>query len=83
MICSAYGWVMQTIVQAYVSAEFTSFMFSLEAIFTAFFALLFFGEWLSGLAYLETVLIFIGVLLVTYQPKKDKQSILLQEKVNY
>ena len=58
MICSAYGWVMQTIVQAYVSAEFTSFMFSLEAI-------------------------FIGVLLVTYQPKKDKQSILLQEKVNY
>lgn len=83
LICSAYGWVMQTIVQAYVSAEFTSFMFSLEPIFTAFFALLFFGEWLSGLAYLGTVLIFIGVLLVTYQPKKDKQSILLQEKVNY
>ena len=27
LICSAYGWVMQTIVQAYVSAEFTSFMF--------------------------------------------------------
>ncbi|MCR5052540.1 MULTISPECIES: DMT family transporter [Streptococcus] len=83
LICSAYGWVMQTIVQAYVSAEFTSFMFSLEPIFTAFFALLFFGEWLSGLAYLGTVLIFIGVLLVTYQPKKDKQSILLQEKINY
>lgn len=41
LICSAYGWVMQTIVQAYVSAEFTSFMFSLEPIFTAFFALLF------------------------------------------
>lgn len=83
LICSAYGWVMQTIVQAYVSAEFTSFMFSLEPIFTAFFALLFFGEWLSGLAYLGTILIFIGVLLVSYQPKKDKQSILLQEKVNY
>lgn len=83
LICSAYGWVMQTIVQAYVSAEFTSFMFSLEPIFTAFFALLFFGEWLSGLAYLGTVLIFIGVVLVTYQPKKDKQSILLQEKINY
>lgn len=83
LICSAYGWVMQTIVQAYVSAEFTSFMFSLEPIFTAFFALLFFGEWLSSLAYLGTILIFIGVLLVTYQPKKDKQSILLQEKVNY
>ncbi len=83
LICSAYGWVMQTIVQTYVSAEFTSFMFSLEPIFTAFFALLFFGEWLSGLAYLGTVLIFIGVVLVTYQPKKDKQSILLQEKINY
>lgn len=83
LICSAYGWVMQTIVQAYVSAEFTSFMFSLEPIFTAFFALLFFGEWLSSLAYLGTILIFIGVLLVTYQPKKDKQSILLQEKVKY
>lgn len=83
LICSAYGWVMQTIVQAYVSAEFTSFMFSLEPIFTAFFALLFFGEWLSRVAYLGTALIFIGVLLVSYQPKKDKQSILLQEKVNY
>ncbi len=83
LICSAYGWVMQTIVQAYVSAEFTSFMFSLEPIFTAFFALLFFGEWLSGVAYLGTALIFIGVLLVSYQPKKDKQAILLQEKVNY
>lgn len=83
LICSAYGWVMQTIVQAYVSAEFTSFMFSLEPIFTAFFALLFFGEWLSKVAYLGTALIFIGVLLVSYQPKKDKQAILLQEKVNY
>lgn len=83
LICSAYGWVMQTIVQAYVSAEFTSFMFSLEPIFTAVFALLFFGEWLSKVAYLGTALIFIGVLLVSYQPKKDKQAILLQEKVNY
>lgn len=41
LICSAYGWVMQTIVQSYVSAEFTSIMFTLEPIFTAIFAFIF------------------------------------------
>ncbi|QGX44690.1 DMT family transporter [Streptococcus equinus] len=83
LICSAYGWVMQTIVQSYVSAEFTSVMFSLEPIFTAIFAFIFFGEWLSGLAFLGTVLIFVGVLLSIYQPKKNSQVVLLQEKVEY
>lgn len=83
LVCSAYGWVMQTVVQSYISAEFTSIMFSLEPIFTAIFAFLFFGERLAGLSYLGTLLIFLGVLIVIYQPKKDKQSILLQEKVNY
>lgn len=83
LVCSAYGWVMQTVVQSYISAEFTSIMFSLEPIFTAIFAFLFFGERLAGLSYLGTLLIFLGVLIVIYQPKKDKQSILLQGKVNY
>lgn len=83
LICSAYGWVMQTIVQSYVSAEFTSVMFSLEPIFTAIFAFIFFGEWLSGLAFLGTVLIFVGVLLSICQPKKNSQVVLLQEKVEY
>ncbi|SER24351.1 DMT family transporter [Streptococcus gallolyticus] len=83
LVCSAYGWVMQTVVQSYISAEFTSIIFSLEPIFTAIFAFLFFGERLAGLSYLGTLLIFLGVLIVIYQPKKDKQSILLQEKVNY
>ncbi|MCY7171524.1 DMT family transporter [Streptococcus gallolyticus] len=83
LVCSAYGWVMQTVVQSYISAEFTSIMFSLEPIFTAIFAFLFFGERLAGLSYLGTLLIFLGVLIVIYQPKKDKQSILLQEKINY
>lgn len=83
LICSAYGWVMQTIVQSYVSAEFTSIMFTLEPIFTAIFAFIFFGEWLSGLAFLGTVLIFVGVLLTIYQPKKNRSIVLLQEKVEY
>lgn len=83
LLCSAYGWVMQTTVQSYVSAEFTSVMFALEPIFAAVFAFLFFGEWLSGLAFLGTGLIFIGVLLAIYQPKKSSRFILLQEKVEY
>ncbi|SDO42869.1 Threonine/homoserine efflux transporter RhtA [Streptococcus equinus] len=83
LLCSAYGWVMQTTVQSYVSAEFTSVMFALEPIFVAVFAFLFFGEWLSGLAFLGTGLIFIGVLLAIYQPKKSSRFILLQEKVEY
>lgn len=83
LICSAYGWVMQTIVQSYVSAEFTSIMFTLEPIFTAIFAFIFFGELLSGLAFLGTVLIFVGILLTIYQPKKSRSIVLLQEKVEY
>jgi drug/metabolite transporter (DMT)-like permease len=58
-------------------------MFSLEPIFAAIFAFIFFGEWLSGLAFLGTVLIFVGVLLSIYQPKKNSQVVLLQEKVEY
>ena len=83
LICSAYGWVMQTIVQSYVSAEFTSIMFTLEPIFTAIFAFIFFGELLSGLAFLGTILIFVGILLTIYQPKKSRSIVLLQEKVEY
>ena len=74
---------MQTIVQSYVSAEFTSIMFTLEPIFTAIFAFIFFGELLSGLAFLGTILIFVGILLTIYQPKKSRSIVLLQEKVEY
>ena len=74
---------MQTIVQSYVSAEFTSIMFTLEPIFTAIFAFIFFGELLSGLAFLGTILIFVGILLTIYRPKKSRSIVLLQEKVEY
>ncbi|MDD6384804.1 MAG: DMT family transporter [Streptococcus hyointestinalis] len=51
--------------QSYVSAEFTGFMFSLEPVFTAIFAMIIFGESLQIKGYFGAILILIGVLLAS------------------
>ena len=61
IICSAYGFVMQAVVQKHVSPETTGFMFSLESVFAAGFAFLILGERMGALGYLGAALIFGGV----------------------
>lgn len=65
LLCSAYGFVMLAKLQSYVSAEFTGFMFSLEPVFTAIFAMIIFGESLQIKGYFGAILILIGVLLAS------------------
>jgi drug/metabolite transporter (DMT)-like permease len=63
LICSAYGFVMQALVQEYVTPECTGFLFSLEPVFSACFAFIFLHESLPALGYAGAGLIFLGVLL--------------------
>lgn len=63
LICSAYGFVMQAVLQKYVSPETTGFMFSLEPVFSAIFAYFFLQEHMEVTGYLGAALIFIGVLI--------------------
>lgn len=86
LICSAYGFVMQAVLQKYVSPETTGFMFSLEPVFSAIFAFLFLHERLHGLGYAGAVLIFVGVLIAnttgTSNISRNRRSNMSQEKIN-
>lgn len=76
LLCSAYGFVMLAKLQFYVSAEFTGFMFSLEPVFTAIFAMIIFGESLQIKGYFGAILILIGVLLASSKKanRADKEQ---------
>lgn len=65
LICSAYGFVMQAVVQRHVSSETTGFAFSLEPVFSAVFSFAFLGETLAPSAYLGAALILAGVIVAT------------------
>lgn len=61
LICSAYGFVMQPIVQKYTTPENAGFAFAMEPIFAAIFAVLFFHEVLNINEYIGAVLIMISL----------------------
>lgn len=66
VICSAFGFVMQPIAQKYTTAESAGFIFSLEPIFAALFAFLFYGEFIALQGYVGAVLILVGVLVANF-----------------
>ncbi len=63
LLCSAFGFVGQTLAQGYVSPERVAFIFTLEPVFTAILSAVFLGEVLGLAGYLGAVLIICGVLL--------------------
>ena len=65
LVCSAYGFVTQSVVQQYVSAETTGFAFSLEPVFSALFSFVLLGEMLAPVGYVGAMLIFAGVTVAT------------------
>lgn len=65
LVCSAYGFVMQAVVQRHVTAETTGFAFSLEPVFSALFSFVLLGETLAPAGYLGAALIFAGVSVAT------------------
>ena len=61
LLSSAYGFVVQTVVQQYTTPENTGFLFSLEPIFAAIFSFIFLHEKLPAMGYLGAVFILAGV----------------------
>ena len=61
LVSSAYGFVVQTVVQQYTTPENTGFLFSLEPIFAAIFSFIFLHEKLTEMGYLGAIFILAGV----------------------
>ena len=61
LLSSAYGFVVQTVVQQYTTPENTGFLFSLEPIFAAIFSFIFLHEKLTERGYLGAIFILAGV----------------------
>ncbi|TVX99845.1 DMT family transporter [Cohnella terricola] len=70
LICSAYGFVMQSVAQKYTTPESVGFLFSLEPIFSAIFAFIFLKESIGLTGYLGATLILIGVFIANRDFKK-------------
>ena len=71
LICSAYGFVMQSVAQKYTTAERVGFLFSLEPIFSAMFAFLFLQEVIGVSSYMGALLILAGVLIANSRKKTN------------
>ncbi|MBP2657339.1 MAG: putative superfamily transporter inner rane protein [Firmicutes bacterium] len=63
LICSAYGFVVQPIVQRYMSPEKIGLIFSLEPVFSAILSYIFLHEVLNVKGYIGAALIFSGIVL--------------------
>ncbi|GGA26233.1 DMT family transporter [Psychrobacillus lasiicapitis] len=63
LLCSAFGFVIQSIAQKYTTAESAGFLFSLEPIFSAILAYIFLHEIMGLQGYFGATLIIAGVLI--------------------
>lgn len=70
IVCSALGFIIQTIAQQYTSPTHTGLIFSLEPIFSALFAFIFIGETLTTRGYIGASLVILGILFAEINFKK-------------
>ncbi|MFB5265586.1 DMT family transporter [Paenibacillus enshidis] len=63
LVCSAYGFVMQSIAQKHTTPESVGFLFSLEPVFSAIFAFAFLNEIMGAQGYVGAGLILVGVFI--------------------
>ncbi|TQR17921.1 DMT family transporter [Psychrobacillus soli] len=81
ILCSALGFILQTVAQKYTSPERTGLIFSLEPVFAAFFGYLFAQEIMSLKEYIGAILVLLSITLSTIK-KKDSAEELNVEKNN-
>lgn len=73
ILCTAVGYIIQTIAQQYTSATHTGLIFSLEPVFSAILAYIFLGEVLPLKGYIGGVILLSSVLIAEINFKgKDK-----------
>ena len=70
ILCSALGFIGQTVAQNYTTPTHTSLIFSLEPVFAAIFALLFMNEVLELRGYIGAFLVLLGVFTAELDLKK-------------
>lgn len=70
ILCSAVGFIGQTVAQKYTTPTRTGLIFSLEPVFAALFAFIFIGEVLTNKGYVGAVLVLLGVLAAEVTVKK-------------
>ena len=70
ILCSALGFIVQTIAQQYTTATHAGLIFSLEPIFAAGFAFVFIGETLSIRGYIGASIVLLGILIAEIDFKK-------------
>ncbi|MFM9279653.1 DMT family transporter [Paenibacillus jiagnxiensis] len=73
LICSAYGFVMQSITHKYTTPESVGFLFSLEPVFSAIFAFAFLNEIMGLQGYIGAGLILMGVFIAN-QPASSANT---------
>ncbi len=71
IICSAFGFVVQPVAQAYTTPEHTALLFSLEPVSSAAFAFVFLHEVLNLQGIIGAVLVLCGVLFSSVHAKKE------------
>ncbi|WP_307256516.1 DMT family transporter [Oikeobacillus pervagus] len=70
ILCSAVGFIGQTMAQKHTTPTHTGLIFSLEPVFAALFAFIFMGEVLSARGYLGALLVLLGVFTAKFDFKK-------------
>lgn len=70
VLCSAIGFVVQTVAQKYTTPTHTGLIFSLEPVFAALFAFLFAGETLTVRGYIGAALVLLSVLIAELDVSK-------------
>jgi len=72
ILCSAFGFIAQTVAQQYTTATHTGIIFCLEPAFAAIFAFILLNEILTFNGYLGALMLFVSILLVEIDIKKVK-----------
>ena len=73
IICSAFGFVMQTVAQAHTTPEHAALLFSLEPVSSAAFAFVFLQEVLNLQGMIGAVLVLCGVLFASVKHKNHQE----------
>lgn len=74
ILCSAIGFVVQTVAQKYTTPAHTSVIFSLEPVFAALFAFLLTGETLTLRGYIGAGLVLLSVLIAEIDLSKWRRN---------
>jgi drug/metabolite transporter (DMT)-like permease len=75
VLCSAIGFIVQTVAQQHTTSTNTGLIFSLEPVFAALFAFVFLGEILSDQGLLGGIFVLFGVIYSQVNWKRGKNSL--------